>query len=124
MSLLDATAKEFVIMDKVTAPDGYGGYTTTWTEGATIRASLQLNNSMQARIGEKQGVTSVFTVHTSKNIVLNYHDVIRRKEDGQYFRITSNGADKATPKTASLDIRSVTAEKWELTSPYTPTPTT
>lgn len=114
MTLLDATAKDFVIMNKITQPDGYGGYTTAWTEGATIRASLRLDNSMQARIGEKQGVTSVYTLMTAKNIVLGYHDVVKRVEDGQYFRITSNGIDKATPKTASLNIRSVTAEKWEL----------
>lgn len=114
MTLLEATAKDFVIMNKITQPDGYGGYTTAWTEGATIRASLRLDNSMQARIGEKQGVTSVFTLMTAKSIVLGYHDVVKRVEDGQYFRITSNGIDKATPKTASLNIRSVTAEKWEL----------
>ena len=69
---------------------------------------------MQARIGEQAGVTSRYTVTTQKNVTLEYHDVFRRATDGKIFRVTSDGDDKFTPASASLNMRQVTAEEWEL----------
>lgn len=114
MSLLDLYYEDFVMQDKTTTDDGYGGYTTVWTDGATIRAALRLDNSMQARIAEKEGVTAVYTIITPKSVNLQYHDVLKRKEDGRIFRVLSDGDDKKTPRTASLDMRSVAAEEWEI----------
>ena len=67
-----------------------------------------------ARIAEKQGVTSVYTITTDKSVVLEYHDVLRRLYDGKIFRITSDGDDKYTPDSATLNMRQVTAEEWSL----------
>ena len=67
---------------------------------------------MQARAAEKQGVTSMYTVTTSKSVVLQYHDVIKRDRDGKVLRVTSDGDDKYTPASASLDMRQVPAEEW------------
>ena len=114
MSLLTDAMQDFVILNKQTVDDGYGGYTEVWTDGATIKAAIRLDNSMQARIAEKQGVTALYTIITAKNINLQYHDVLKRKSDNKIFRVTSDGDDKKTPKTASLDMRSVSAEEWEL----------
>jgi hypothetical protein len=60
-------------------------------------------------------VTSLYTVTTSRAIVLEYHDVFRRESDGKIFRVTSDGDDLYTPKSAGLDMRQVTAEEWVLT---------
>lgn len=114
MSLLDEAMEECVIMDKTTQADGYGGVVTTWVEGAPIMAAITFDTSMQARTAEKQGVTSMYTVTTSKEIVMQYHDVFKRIRDGKFFRVTSDGDDKFTPASASLNMRQVTAE--ELTS--------
>lgn len=114
MSLLDEYMEEFKIYDKRTVPDGYGGYTTEWVEGAPIKAALRLDNSLEARVAEQQGVTALYTITTSKAINLQYHDVIMRVKDGTYFRITSDGDDQHTPAVASLDMRQVSAEKWSL----------
>ena len=114
MSLLDEAMEECVIMDKTTQADGYGGVVTTWVEGAPIKAAITFDTSMQARTAEKQGVTSMYTVTTSKEIVMQYHDVFKRIRDGKFFRVTSDGDDKFTPASASLNMRQVTAE--ELTS--------
>lgn len=119
MSLLSATETDCQLYTRTITEDGYGGYTTAWTPGVTFKANIRLDNSMQARIGEKQGVTALYTVMTSKALNLQYHDVIKRLSDGKFFRITSDGDDKKTPKTATLDIRSVSAEEWELTTPET-----
>ena len=69
MSLLDESMEECVIMDKTTVSDGYGGYKTTWKEGATISAAVVLDNSIEAKIADKQGVTALYTVTTRKSVI-------------------------------------------------------
>jgi hypothetical protein len=69
---------------------------------------------MQARVAAVQGVTALYTVTTEKNINLQYHDVFRRASDGKVFRVTSDGDDKKTPASASLNMRQVSAEEWRL----------
>ena len=114
MSLLSEAMTTCVILNKQTEADGYGGYITTWVDGAEFKATIVLDSSMQARIGEKQGVTALYTVTTTKALNLQYHDVFRRVEDGKIFRVTSDGDDKKTPASAALDMRQVSAEEWSL----------
>ena len=45
---------------------------------------------------------------------LQYHDVFRRNRDLKIFRVTSDGDDKHTPASATLNMRQVTAEEWSL----------
>ena len=111
MSLLTEMMEKFHIMDKVTSDDGYGGVTTEWKEGATFQGVAPFDTSMQARAAEKQGVTSMYTVTTSKSVVLQFHDVIKRDRDGKVLRVTSDGDDKYTPASASLDMRQAAAEE-------------
>lgn len=115
MSLLDEAMTSCVMIDKSTVKDGYGGYETVWTEGAEFDAAIVLDNSMQARVGEKQGVTAFYTVTTRKVLNLQYHDVFKRLKDGKIFRVTSDGDDKHTPASAMLDMRQVSAEEFSLT---------
>lgn len=103
-----------VLVEKKREPDGEGGFYTTWAEGAQFDAAITLDSTMQARIAEKDGVTSVYTVTTKRATLLEYHDVFKRLSDGVVFRVTSNGTDKQSPGASSLDIAQVTAERWEL----------
>lgn len=114
MSLLYAAYEPFVIMDSTSARDQYGTITRTWADGAEIMAAAVFDSSMQARIAGVQGVTSLYTITTPRSVTLEYHDVIKRLSDGKIFRITSDGQDKKTPPSASLDMRQVTAEEWTL----------
>lgn len=114
MSLLLDAMEDCVIINKSIVNDGYGGYVTQWTEGAHFNSAIVLNNSMEARIAEQQGVTALYTVTTSRALNLQYHDVFRRVSDGKIFRVTSDGDDKKTPASAGLDMRQVSAEEWRL----------
>lgn len=116
MSLLDAMMEDFIIVDKATEPDGEGGFSVVWKDGATIRAAVVNDSSTVAQIAEKQGVTSTCTVTTTRNVSLDFHTVLRRVSDGFIFRTTSDPADQKTPSTAALDMRQVKAEKWSLPS--------
>lgn len=112
MSLLSEAFEACVILDKKTESDGLGGVITHYTDGANINAAIVFNSSTEAKIAQAQGVTSVYKIITNKSVLLQYHDVIRRESDGKTFRITSDGSDNKTPKSASLNMREVDAEMY------------
>ena len=114
MSLLDEAREPFAMMDKTTVPDGYGGFISTYAEGAIFNAAMTFDSSIEARVAAVQGVTSVYQIVTSKAVVLDYHDVVKRKSDGKMFRVTSDSKDKKTPASAGLNMRVVTAEAYVL----------
>lgn len=114
MSLLDDALETCVMMDKTTQPDGYGGYISTYADGAEFKAAIVFDTSLEARTADKQGVTSLYTVTTSRALTLEYHDVFKRVRDNKIFRVTSDGDDKFTPASATLDMRQVTAEEFSL----------
>ena len=115
MSLLTDSFEPFVMMDKTTVPDWYGGFRPSWAEGAGFNAAATFDTSVEARVGAVQGVTSLYTITTSRAVNLQYHDICKRLSDGKVFRVTSDGDDKKTPSMAGLDMRQVTAEEWRLT---------
>lgn len=116
MSLIDCMMAPCVLMEKKRTAGTEGGFRVQWEEGAAFNAAIVLDQSMQSRIAEKEGVTSVFTVTTKRDTLLEYHDVFKRVSDGAIFRVTSNGVDKQSPGFGTLDISQVTAERWELTT--------
>lgn len=115
MSLIDTMMEECVMVDRRTVPDGLGGFVHTWIEGAGFQAAIVKDNTLAARVAEKQGVTEVYTVTVNRGITLQYHDVFRRVSDGTVFRVTSNVKDSETPDVSTFQIGQVTAERWELT---------
>jgi hypothetical protein len=116
MSLVTSEMEPFVMLDKKSVADGFGGFIREWTEGAQFSASAVLDSSTTARIGAMQGLTSLYTITTNKNVNLQYHEVFMRLSDRKVFRATSDGDDKATPAMASLDMRQVSAEEFTLTT--------
>ena len=114
MSLLSEamTQCRFIVPERVA--DGLGGYSTEYRDGAVFSAAIVRNNSVEARVAQKQGVTDVYTVTTEKALDLRYHEIFRRSEDGKIFRVTSDGDDNKTPQSAGLNMRQVSAEEWAL----------
>lgn len=114
MSLIENFKTPCVLLEKHKEEDGEGGFISEWRESAKFEAAIGFDNTLEARIAEKQGITSVYTVTTSKNAVLEYHDVFKRLSDGKIFRVTSDGEDVLSPEVSSLDMSQVTAEEWRL----------
>jgi head-tail adaptor len=115
MSLLSDAMEKCVIINRLRVNDGYGGYKNEWVDGAEFQAAITLDSSTQAKLAEASGVTALYTIITGREMNLQYHDVLRRESDGKIFRVTSDGDDKKTPKSAGLDMRNVSAEEWRLT---------
>lgn len=114
MSLLDAAMETCTMYDKRMVEDGYGGYKPRYFLGVQFQAAITIDNSIEAQVALSRGAVGIYTVTTKKSINLQYHDVFRRESDGKIFRVTSDGDDKKTPKSASLNMRVVTAEEWSL----------
>ena len=114
MSLLLEAMQEVTMLEKRRVTDGEGGFVTEYIEGEIFNVAITYNNSIESVIAEKQGVSSTYLVTTSKNIVLEYHDIFKRKKDGKIFRVTSDGDDLFTPESSTLNMRQVTAEEYQL----------
>ena len=114
MSLLDDFARPCVLLEKTRQPDGEGGYTVEWTDGAEFQNYQALDTTMEARIAEKQGVTSVYSALVDKAVPIEYNDYFRDTSTGQTYRVTSNPREKEAPKSATFSLKFFTAERKEL----------
>lgn len=114
MMLWESQLEKANIINKTNIPDGSGGMIPSYVEGMEIEAVFGWDTSEQARIAEKANAVPRYTITTRKNIILEYHDVIKRASDGQIFRITSDGKDNRSPDVSALNMRQVEAEKWVL----------
>lgn len=118
--LMTSINEKFCIMEKVRISDGAGGSIVSWKEGLEFDVAPSLDNSTEARIGEVQGLTAIYTFMIPDTIDLEYHDVIRRKSDNKTFRVKSDGKENETPPISVMNMRSVSAEEWELTRELKP----
>ena len=113
-TLFEKMMVDCTMVDRRTVSDGLGGFTPQWQDGAQFRAAIVKDNTMAARVAEKNGVTEVYTITVPRGVILQYHDVFRRDMDGQIFRVTSNTRDSETPDVATFQFGQVSAERWEL----------
>lgn len=113
-ALILSAMKPCVMIEKRRAPDGQGGTTTEYTEGAPFEAAITKDKTLEAVKAEKQGVTEVYLVTTRVGVGLDYGETFKRVKDGKMFRVTSNAADSRTPKAASFAFERVRAERWSI----------
>lgn len=114
MSLLTESFEEFIVINKAVVPDGYGGTTSGYAEGITIMGGMPFDMSTQTKIAQALGAKSTYTLTVRKNVELDYHTILKRKEDGLYFRLTSGTKDHQTPKSAGLNMRQYTVEQFDI----------
>jgi hypothetical protein len=114
VNLLESMMDECVMMDKTTVTSPMGGFNTVWVEGAEFKAFVRKESAPEIRVAEQDGANEMFTVVVPMEISLEYHDVFKRLKDGKIFRVTSDGDDKYTPQSATLDMRQVTAEEYTI----------
>lgn len=112
--MMESFAHDCVMMDKHTTPDGEGGFTIGYSEGAEFKTYPSLDSSMQARKAAKDGVTSLYTVLVPQAVPIEVGDYYKDKTEDAYFRVTSHPDEQHTPGTSALDLKSFTAERTEL----------
>jgi hypothetical protein len=114
MSLVYDAMEPCTMLDKVTADDGMGGYTTVWTDGAHFQAAITDMTPTEIIAASQRNVKSSYTVITPRSVNLQFYDVFRRESDQKIFRVNKNGNDNKTPRIAELDLRKVIAEEFTI----------
>lgn len=105
----------FIFMVKTMVPDGEGGSSTEYVEGAEFLAGVSNPNSSMSKIADALTERRNVQITTRRNISLSVLDVIKRKRDGKTYRILPGGEDdNQTPPISSLDLRSHQAEEWTI----------
>lgn len=112
--LLSSVNERFCIMEKTRIPDGIGGSKLAWRNGMEFDVAPTLDSSTEARIGEVQGLTSVYTFFVPKGLDLQDQDYIKRLKDGAVFRVKSPGTEQQAPSISAMNMEFVAAERAEL----------
>lgn len=115
VGLMNDFVEDCTLIEKTRIPDGEGGWTHVWRDGMVFQAAITYDTTLNARVAESEGMKATYTVTTEKTMPLDFHDVFRRNRDGQVFRVTSQGDDKRTPRSATFQVSQVAAEEWALT---------
>ena len=108
--------EKFYRMTLTETPDGQGGYNKTFKQGAAVSVALYCDQSLEAQKAMAQGVKSIYTLNFDKSLTLAYDEYLKRAKDNTYFRITSRPADNESPSVTTLNRRTATAERTELTA--------
>lgn len=107
--------KEYAIYNLILSDDGYGGTIPQWVEGAHFMGTVTLESSPEMKIAYAQGVKGIYRVAVQRSVRLPWHTVFVDIDTGKTYRVTSRD-ESETPKTATIDIRYVDAEEYEMTT--------
>ena len=118
MSLLDEYTVKCRILTKTISEDPVGGYKTEWKPGTCFSAAWEYESAPEITVAEQQGVSRTYRIYVDKTLSLDFHDVFRRKDNGQIYRVTNPGTDRKTPSFSLLNKRLIEVEKWELPHEY------
>lgn len=114
MSLMDEYNVECVLLVKTRVDDPVGGYKTAWVDGVVFQAAWEFESAPEITVAEQQGVARTYRIYVDKTLDLDYHEVFRRTDNGQIYRVTIPGTDRKTPSFSGLNKRLIEVEKWEL----------
>lgn len=109
--MMESLSHNCVLLEKRRVQSPEGGWTTTWKDGAAFKTYPALDSSMQARVAEKQGVTSVYNVLVPQELPVEVGDYYRDETLGATFHVTSRPEEKQTPQTSQLNLKGFTAER-------------
>jgi SPP1 family predicted phage head-tail adaptor len=114
VSLLDEYSKDCVLLVKTRVDDPLGGYMTVWVNGANFSAAWEYQSAPEIEVAEREGVERTYNIYVDKTLNLDFHEVFKRTDNGQIYRVTNPGTDRHTPSFSGLNRQLVTVEKWEL----------
>lgn len=114
MSLMDEYTVDCVLLVKTRTDDPVGGYKTTWVPGIKFKAAWEFESAPEITVAEQQGVSRTYGIYVDKTLDLDFHEVFRRTDNGQIYRVINPGTDRKTPSFSKLNLRLLEVEKWQL----------
>ena len=92
--------------------DGQGGFHLNLSDDLEFMAAIVKDGTPEEIVAEKEITRASYTVTVKEDIVLKYHDIIKRKRDNKIFRIVSDHIDTQPPDVASFKFSQVNAEEY------------
>lgn len=109
--------EDVIIMDKRTHNDDISGTSTSWVEGATIKAGVVTDNTTAARVAYQNGAKVMYTVVYADTVELAIGDRLKRVRDGTVMVVKSSPGDMTPPPNIPSELmafRQVRAEAVKL----------
>lgn len=113
-TLMDEYNVDCQLLVRTRRDDAYGGYKSVWVPGLKFSAAWEFQSAPEITVAEQEGVARTYRIYVDKTLDLDYHEVLKRKDNGQIYRVTNPGTDRKTPRTSALNKRLIEVEKWEL----------
>lgn len=110
MSLIESRMREWCILDKTSTPDGMGGTTVVYKDGAAFQAAAVVLQSNELEIAYQGGTKRIYAIFFKPTVGLEYNTRIKRVEDGQVFRVTATPEAAQTAPFSALGLARTTME--------------
>lgn len=112
-TILEDWLKNFCMVDKVSVPDGAGGFYPTYHDSAPFEAVQMHDSTIEAQIAEREGTASTYKLYVDKDLEFEFHDIIKCVDNGCIFRITVTDGP-VTPNVSDLNMKSIMCERFDL----------
>lgn len=110
MSLLDERMEDFVVLDKTTAADGYGGTTVVYQEGAPFQAVATQLQSQQLEVAYQDGQKRIYAIFCKPIVALEKGMRVKRLKDGLVFTVSATPDPNQTSSFSGISLARTTME--------------
>lgn len=104
--------KDITFLNKISQSDGLGGIEFVYIDGVSFKGVITRESNIQTRIAEREGLKAIYTLSTSKNIQIDFGDLI--KCENKVYKVVSIKNELQTPSFSSLDLQQYELEKYEI----------
>ena len=110
--LLNEFKKDFQIWHKVSHDDDYGGYSSSWTKGATFKGILTEDTSLTATVAGQEKKTQLFGIKVKRNAPLEFQTIFQDVTDKTFYIITS-GKPLHSPSISAMDMKILSCQAYD-----------
>ncbi len=96
----------------VSVSDGVGGFVNTYHQAEELNGGLSCDNSTEMSIADKHTVAPLYTLLAEKGTHLEYGDIVRSVDNGEFYRVINNPCENQTPNITNLNLMVCKLEKW------------
>lgn len=111
MTLLESRMRPFCILDKTTAPDGMGGTTVIYRDGAPFEAATTMLQSQELEVAYQSGQKRIYAIFFKPTVGLEHNMRVKRVENGRVYRITATPEPCQTAPFSALQLLRTTMEE-------------
>lgn len=110
--LLNEYKKDFQIWHKVSHDDPYGGYSSTWSKGATFKGILTEDTSLTATVAGQEKKTQLYGLKVKRNAPLEFQTIFQDVKDKSFYIVTS-GKTLNSPSMSAMDMKILSCTEFD-----------